>query len=37
MADHLSRLENVEIGKKQPNVNTTFPYEVVLKVEDYAP
>lgn len=37
VVDYLSRLENVEVDKMQPKVNTCFPDEVVLKVEHSAP
>ena len=37
MADHLSRLENIEHDRKQLDVNASFPDEVVLKVTESAP
>lgn len=37
VVNHLSRLENVEVDKMQPEANACFSDEVLLKVEDFAP
>lgn len=37
VVDHLSRLENAEVDKKQPNINACFLDEAVLKVNESIP